>query len=474
MAHAEWISVTAIGGMALIFAVATGFIVLLRRVGQPAVIGEITAGICLGPSVLGLLPGDLPERIFPPEIRPHLGVVAQVGLLLFMFIIGWEFDTKGVSVRIRSTGTIWLTSILLPMALGMGLAALIYQSHDVVNGHSIPFAEFALFLGVAMSITAFPVLARIIAEHGLQPTRVGTLALGLAAADDVLAWCMLAVVVAMTTATGTAGFLSVMAWSVVYLAVMLWLIRPLLAAVSRRLTPTHAPYVAVLAAAGAFASAFATSHIGIHAIFGAFMFGMIMPRHRDGVLQHAAFGPIEATSKLLMPVFFVVTGLSVDLTSLTAGGVLEMAAIIVVACVGKLGGVALAARLSGMHWRQSTILGVLMNTRGLTELVLLNVGLGLGLLSVQLFSTMVLMALVTTAMAAPVLNVLLRRGPADGDTDADAGKGDRNLVHSTTGRAGSARSAGTAGTQGEQPHAATESGQHTPTEPARDPGRPST
>ncbi|WP_329543396.1 cation:proton antiporter [Streptomyces sp. NBC_01356] len=433
MPHSEWITVTAIGGIALILALTAVVTALCRRIKQPAVIGEITVGICLGPSLLGLLPGGLPERFFPAEIRPHLGVVSQVGLLLFMFIIGWEFNSGALKGRFRSTGTIWISSLALPMALGIGLAWLIYGSHDVVNGHTVPFTEFALYLGVAMSITAFPVLARIIAEQGLQSTRTGTLALGLAAADDLLAWCMLAVVVALTTATGTAGFLTVMAWSAVYVAVMLWLVRPALAAVGDRLKVAHTPYVAVLVAAGAFTSAFTTSHIGIHAIFGAFMFGLVMPRRRDSLLHRVALPPLESAGKLLLPVFFVVTGLSVDLTTLTAGGVLQMVAIIAVACLGKLGGVALSARLTGMGWKDATVLGVLMNTRGLTELVLLNVGLSLGLLTVQLFSAMVLMALVTTGIAAPVLNLLLRDRtgtplvapaprPADGAEAAAAGR----------------------------------------------------
>lgn len=424
MPHSEWITVTAIGGIALILALATAITALCRRIRQPAVIGEITIGICLGPSLLGLFPGDLPDRLFPAEIRPHLGVVSQVGLLLFMFIIGWEFNSGALKGRFRSTGAIWISSLALPMALGVGLAWLIYGSHDVVGGKTVPFTEFALYLGVAMSITAFPVLARIIAEQGLQSTRAGTLALGLAAADDVLAWCMLAVVVALTTATGAAGFLTVMAWSALYLAVMLWLVRPVLATIGDRLRVTHTQYVPVLVASGVFASAFVTSHIGIHAIFGAFMFGLAMPRRHDSLLHRVALPPLESVGKLLLPVFFVVTGLSVDLTTLTAGGIVQTVAIIVVACLGKLGGVALSARLTGMDWRDATVLGVLMNTRGLTELVLLNVGLSLGLLTVQLFSAMVLMALVTTGIAAPVLNRLLKDREAVSLVGSAAGTAD--------------------------------------------------
>ncbi|MHC0431229.1 cation:proton antiporter domain-containing protein [Streptomyces sp. O3] len=411
MPHAEWITVTAVGCLALIFAVTTAFVLVLRRFGQPAVIGEITAGICLGPSVLGLLPGGLPERIFPTEVRPHLGVVAQIGLLLFMFVIGWEFDGRALKGRFRSAGAIWISALTLSMALGVGLAALLYGTHGVAAGRGVPFAGFALFLGAAMSITAFPVLARIIAEHRLQYTRVGALALCLAAADDVLAWCLLAVVVALAAAGGAGGFVSVLAWSAGYLAVMIWGVRPLLAAAFRRLPDALRPYAAILAAAGAFGSAFATSYIGIHALFGAFVFGMVMPR--DSGLVRLALPPLEHVGKLLLPVFFVLTGLSVDLTSLSGDSVLVLLAVIAAACLGKLGAVAVSARATGLAWRDATTLGVLMNTRGLTELVLLNVGLSLGLISVQLYSSLVVMALVTTAMAAPLLTRLLAAPPGE-------------------------------------------------------------
>ncbi|GGO95520.1 cation:proton antiporter domain-containing protein [Wenjunlia tyrosinilytica] len=416
--HAEWISTVAIGDIALVLAVGTVFVLLARSIKQPAVIGEITAGICLGPSLLGLLPGDLPTKLFPAEVRPFLSVVSQVGLLLFMFMIGWEFDGKTVRGRRRSTGAIWLSSIGLPLALGMGLAAVIYNSHDSVGGKHVDLLDFALFLGVAMSITAFPVLARIIVDQRLQLSRVGTLALALAAADDVLAWCMLAVVVALVTAGGAASFLGVIGWSLVYLAVMFWIVKPLLAQASKRLPNGAAPYVAVVVASGVFCSAYVTSQIGIHAIFGAFLFGMVMPRDREGVLYQSAQTPMEHAGKLLLPLFFVVTGLKVDLTTLTASGVWEMLAIIAVAITAKLGGVAIPARMTGMNWRDASTLGLLMNTRGLTELIILNVGLDLGLLSVQLFTALVMMALVTTAMAAPLLSVLLRRAKEDAASTA--------------------------------------------------------
>lgn len=405
--HAEWLSTTVIGGVALTLLTGALFAFGARRIRQPAVIGEITAGICLGPSLLGLLPGDLPDRLFPMEARAHLNTAAQVGLILYMFVIGWEFDATAFRGRRRSTGIIWICSIAFPLSLGMGLAALIHDSYDSVNGKQVGMLEFVLYLGVAMSITAFPVLARIVTDQRLQFTMPGALSLALAAADDVLAWCMLALVVALATATGTGGFLTVVGWSVVYLAGMLWIVRPLLARLVNRMSSSALPYTVVLTAFGAFGSAWLTSQIGIHAIFGAFFFGLVMPR--DKQLLQTAFGPLQNTGRLLLPLFFVVTGLSVDLTTMTGGGALVLLAVVAVACLGKLGGVAIPARLTGMDWRDATTLGLLMNTRGLTELVILNVGLHLGLLSVELFSAMVVMALVTTAMAAPLLSLLLGR-----------------------------------------------------------------
>jgi Kef-type K+ transport system membrane component KefB len=240
-------------------------------------------------------------------------------------------------------------------------------------------------------------------------TRIGNFALALAALDDILAWCLLAVVVALVSASGAGTFLAVIGWGVVYIIVMLGVVRPVLAALAARADTAAAPVLPMLAAAGALASAYVTSHIGLHAIFGAFFFGLVMPRsdQRELLLQSALI-PIEHTSKLLLPVFFVVTGLSVDLTSLTATGAMHMVLITAVACVGKLGGVLLCSRLNGMDWHESYTLGLLLNTRGLTELVILNVGLSIGLLSTELFSAMVMMALVTTAMTSPLLTRTLR------------------------------------------------------------------
>ncbi|WP_282203562.1 cation:proton antiporter [Kitasatospora fiedleri] len=419
MSAAQSISVTALSGLSLALAVGVGVTLLCRSFGQPAVVGEMAAGICLGPSLLGLFPGNLPAHLFPPEVRPYLSVVAQVGLLLFMFGIGWEFDTRFVRSRLASAGTIWATSLAVPLVLGFLLARTLEHPALSTGGRPVSDTGFALYFGLAMSITALPVLARIVEDQGLRGTRLGNLSLGLAAADDLLAWCMLAVVVALTNTGGIGGFLGVMGWSALYLAVLFGLVRPLLAAAATRMRSRHLPYAAPLIAAGVFLSAYTTAHIGIDAIFGAFMFGTAMPRPEQSLLQRAVHAPFESVSRLLMPVFFVVTGLSVDLTTLSLGGFAQAGLIMLVACVGKLGAVTLSARATGTGWRDATVIGALMNTRGVTELVLLSIGLNLGLLTVPLYSSMVLMALVTTALAAPVIKAVTRKStpPAEAEPE---------------------------------------------------------
>ncbi|MEU1280055.1 cation:proton antiporter [Streptomyces sp. NPDC005805] len=393
----------ALGDLGLILVLAAGFGALARRFGQPAVIGEICAGIALGPSLLGLLPGGLTDVLFPPEVRPLLGAVAQAGLLLFMFGIGRELDLRHMRGRLTATGAVWVSSVAVPLVMGGALAAVLHGRHDTVDGQPVDFTSFCLFLAVAMSITAFPVLARIITEHRLGDTRVGSLALGLAAADDAMAWTLLALVSGATVAGAWALMGAMVLWTALYVAVLLLLVRPLLRRIVPRLDPSRA---ACVAAACVFGSAYATELIGLHAVFGAFFAGVAFPRN-TGEGTAYALRSLDAAGTLLLPVYFVVVGLKVDLASLSATGVVELVLIVLTAVAAKLGGVALAARASGMPGRESLALGVLMNTRGLTELVILEVGLSLGLLDRQIFSSMVVMALVTTAMAGPLLPRLL-------------------------------------------------------------------
>lgn len=407
---ADWVTTTATGDVALALAAAAVLVMVCRRLRQPAVVGEIVAGLMLGPSLLGLLPGDLPKHIFPPEVRPHLSMVAEVGLLLFMFLVGWEFDSGALRGRRRTTGTIWLSAILVPFACGLGLAALIYGSNDVVGGDHISRLNFSLFMGTSMAIAGLPVIARIVTDQRLHLSRVGILGLTLAALDDVLAWCLLAVVSALVTASGASGFLKIVGWGAFYVCVMLWVVRPALRYLAARFGRQALPYAAVLGATGALTSAYVTSEIGLHAIFGAFVFGLIMPRGKEfESLRTAALPTLEHVSSLLLPIYFVVTGLTVDVTQLSGTAALQMVLIIVVACACKITGVMVPARLSGTGWRDSTLLALLMNTRGLTQLVILNTGYDLGLLSVQLFTALTVMALTTTAMTAPLMSALLKR-----------------------------------------------------------------
>ncbi|GAA0458645.1 hypothetical protein Aca07nite_65080 [Actinoplanes capillaceus] len=392
-------------GIAVVLLTGALFGRIAKSVRQPVVIGEIAAGIVLGPSVLGLLPGNPTGHLFPADVRPLLSAVSQVGLILFMFMVGWDFERSEIRRRFGTVAGVSLTSVAFAFGLGVLAASLLYRHHDTVDGKQIPFAAFATFLGAAMSVTAFPVLARILADHRLTGTRVGTLALASAAMDDVLAWCLLAYVSALVTSGGDPTGLAVVAVrSAVYIAVMLLVARPLLRAAVWRFAGREQwrTLLAVLSA-GVLLSAWATTWIGIHAIFGAFLFGVITPREPVHLLVEHVRTPLNQISLFLMPVFFIVTGLGVDIGALTGSQYAELALILLVACAGKLLGSIVPARLAGLPWREAGTLGLLMNTRGLTELIILNAAVSLGVLDGQMFTMMVLMALFTTALAGPLL-----------------------------------------------------------------------
>lgn len=397
--HSDLVIGIALADIALILL--TGMVLgrLARFVRQPPVIGEIAAGIALGPSLLGLLPGDLPNRIFPQDVRPTLSVIAQVGVIVFMFGIGWELDKELIYDRRGAAVAVSLGSVALAFGLGAMLATFLYSHHSAVNGRHIPFTAFILFMGAAMSVTALPVLARILADHGMFGTRVGALALASAAIDDVLAWCLLSMVAAIVTANGQRGLFQVIVLSVAYVAVMALVVRPLLAALVRRyVRGSVPPQLMIVFVAGLFLSAFATTWIGIHEIFGAFAFGFIMPRKPTTVLRAELRTPLDNISLILLPVFFVVTGLSVNIGSITGKGYIELTEIVLVACAGKLFAAAVTGKIFGLSSRDAGILGLLMNTRGLTQLIMISAGASLGLLDRSLFTMLVLMALITTAM----------------------------------------------------------------------------
>jgi Kef-type K+ transport system membrane component KefB len=364
---------------------------LIAQVGQPQVHGEILSGIVLGPSLLGVVWPDGVDYLFPTEIVGALEIVAQLGLVIFMFLIGLELDLPQLRGQGHRAVLISHASILLPIVLGVVLGLWLHPRF----GGDADRSGFVLFLGVAMAITAFPVLARVLQETGLSRTRVGVLTMTCAAVDDITAWCMLAGVVAIVKSAGFAETLTTVALSLAFVVAMLGVVRPLLARV---------PAVPVWAAlALALGSAWTTEEIGIHAIFGAFLAGAVMPRG-NGVQQEVKLKLETVTLALLLPVFFVVVGLATRIDLLDRAYLWGVTALVIVAAIaGKWGGSAIAARITGESWRDANVIGILMNTRGLTELVILTVGLELGVIDGQMFTIMVLMALVTTLMATPVL-----------------------------------------------------------------------
>lgn len=376
-----------------------------RRIGQPLVIAEIAAGIVLGPSLLGFLFPEVMAAIFPKASMSALKLVSQVGLVLFMFLVGLEFDTKLLRGRAHASIAISHASILLPFALG-SLAAIALG--EALAPPDVPFTSFLLFMGVAMSVTAFPVLARILSESRLLGTRLGSVALTCAAVDDVTAWCLLAFVVAAVRTSGLSAALLTTGLTLAYVAGMLLIVRPVLARFARGvearagLTPDAMALVLVLV----LVSSLATEVIGVHALFGAFVVGAVLPK--GGGLKERLLEKLEdIVIVFLLPLFFAYSGLRTEIGLLDEPREWAICALLIaLATLGKFGGSFLAARLTGLSWRESAGLGVLMNTRGLMELVVLNLGLDLGVISPTVFTMMVIMALVTTFATSPVLRAL--------------------------------------------------------------------
>jgi Kef-type K+ transport system membrane component KefB/nucleotide-binding universal stress UspA family protein len=376
--------------------------VAFRRMGQPQVMGEMTAGFLLGPSVFGALAPGVSAVIFPPGSEAHLAPLSQIGVLLFMFLIGLELDPRLLRRQGHTALVTSHASIVVPFLFGAVLAIHLYPR---LSDRSVRFDEFALFMGAAMSVTAFPVLARILAERNLLRTRLGQVTIACAAVDDVTAWAILAAVVALARSDGDHSLAFTLGGSALYVAGMLVVIRPMLRRleayyhVRGRLTQD----MLAIALVGMALSSFVTEWLGIHALFGAFMAGVVMPR--DGGLLHDIGGKLQdLTVVLLLPLFFAVTGLRTSVGLLSGLPMwIDCSLIVAVAVAGKLGGSAVAARLSGLSWREAGALGALMNTRGLIQLVFLTVGLEIGIVSPALFTMMVLMALVTTFMTSPLL-----------------------------------------------------------------------
>lgn len=388
-----------------IILVARFFGLICNKIGQPTVIGEIIAGIVLGPSLIGMYFPEFSAALFPTASLGNLQFLSQIGLILFMFVIGMELDLKVLKNKAHDAVVISHASIIIPFALGMGLAYFIYQSFAPTG---VQFTSFALFLSIAMSITAFPVLARIVQERGLHKTRLGTVVITCAAADDITAWCLLAAVIAIVKAGSFVSALYIIALAALYVLLMIKVVRPFLTRIGNLYHTKESlskPIVAIFFLT-LIISSYATEVVGIHALFGAFMAGAIMPENIK--FRNIFIEKVEDVALvLLLPLFFVFTGLRTEIGLLNDLYLWKITGLIIlVAVVGKFIGSALAAKFVGQSWKDSLTIGALMNTRGLMELVVLNIGYDLGVLTPEIFAMMVIMALATTFMTGPTLDLI--------------------------------------------------------------------
>ncbi|MBI3549194.1 MAG: cation:proton antiporter [Elusimicrobia bacterium] len=377
----------------------------LAVAGQPEVVGEILAGICLGPSLLGAVWPHSQAILFPPGSLDNLSLMSNFGLVVFMFIVGIELS-PGL-LRERAATAVWIShaSIIVPFLMGSGLALFLYPQYAPKG---VAFPPFCLFMGTAMSITAFPVLARIIREKGLTRSPIGAISLACAAVDDVTAWCALAAVVGYVQSGSALAAVKVAGLCAMWIGAMVWIARPALARWIGRFdeSGTLGREATATALLVALVSALVTERIGVHALFGAFLAGVLMPPETG--FRQALAGYLERfTVVVLLPLFFTLTGLRTRIGLLDDPASWAVCALILlVAVTGKFGGSSLAARWSGMGWRDSLAVGTLMNTRGLIELVVLNIGYDLGVITPSIFAMMVLMAIATTVMAGPGLALL--------------------------------------------------------------------
>jgi K+:H+ antiporter len=375
---------------------------LFQKIGQPPVLGEIVAGIVLGPSLLGLISPNTMAFLFPASSMETLKLLSQIGVALFMFVVGMELNVGELRQKARTAVMVSNVSIVVPFFLGVAVALWLYPS---LAPEKTSFTAFALFMGIAMSITAFPVLARILSDRRMSQTALGSIALTCAAVDDVTAWCVLALVIAVAQSGGVAASLLTITLALAFICLMLFIIKPqlgrLLSASSNPAKHSRGLVAGVLAFV--FACALLTEAIGIHALFGAFLAGVVLPS-TDG-LRVMLKEKLETFSAVaLLPLFFAFTGLRMQIGLLNDWqSWLICAVIVAIAIAGKLGASMLMARWTGMAWRDSFALGVLMNTRGLVELIVLNIGYDLGILSARTFAMLVLMALITTFMTGPLL-----------------------------------------------------------------------
>lgn len=385
--------------------VARTFGYIFNKLGQPTVIGEILAGIFLGPSIIGYWFPEFGTFMFPQDSINNLKLISQFGLVLFMFVIGMELDFKILKKQAQEAVIISHASIVIPYGLGVFLAYFLYKDY---SSHTVPFLSFALFMGIAMSITAFPVLARILQERNLTKSPLGTIVITAAAADDITAWCLLAAVIAIVKAGSVISALYTIALAIAFVLIMIFVIRPFLKKVGEVYSNRESLSINIVAIffGVLLISAYFAEVIGIHALFGAFMAGVMMPESMN--FRKILIDKVESVSLgMLLPLFFVFTGLRTEIGLLSSGNLWGVCGIIIlVAIIGKFIGSSIAAKIVGQDWKTSLSIGALMNTRGLMELVVLNIGYDLGVLSPEMFAMMVIMALVTTFMTGPSLDII--------------------------------------------------------------------
>ena len=389
----------------IILAVSKLFGALVSKLSQPKVIGEIIAGIILGPSLLGLLSPGIFAFLFPERSLGNLQIISQLGLVFFMFIVGMEFEVGRLKNKVLNALIISNASIIFPYFLGIMTSFFLYK-HFAAEG--IKFSAFALFIGISVSITAFPVLAKILQERNLTKTSLGALVITCAAFNDLTSWCILGLVIAIVKGGSFLGVLLIVVLTLVFILLMFFIIRPLLQKISSspREWDNGKKTNIVIIFLVLFASAFLTESIGIHAIFGAFIAGLIMP-DTMGFKETPSRRIEDISTTILLPVFFAVTGLRMQIGLLNESFLwLVFGLVVLVAITGKIGGGAVSARITGHTWSDSLSIGVLMNTRGLMEIIVLSIGYDLGILSATLFTILVLMAITTTIMSGPLLDLI--------------------------------------------------------------------
>jgi Kef-type K+ transport system membrane component KefB len=394
---------TVIGDIALVIVVSLLLSALARRCGQPTVIGQILTGVLLGPSLLGRLPGHLTSHLFPPAVLPSLTSLAQVAVVIFMFTVGYELDFGAIRQRGRAVPLVAAAALVVPMALGIA-CVLLFRSGFAAVGEPNDGRSLLLFMGVAVSITAMPVLASIVRERGLAGTIPGAVATAAAGLMDVLAWLVLAAALIGTGHSERFSWPVMLLLTGAFVAVMLIVVRPTMTWWTGRSQSLLSDPM-LIAFALAMASAWVTGTLGLQPVFGGFLAGLTM-RPRTGAPDADVVSSMEKAGKLLLPLFFIVTGLSLNVGDVHGEALVLFAVIVVVASAGKLGPGYAASRLAGLQPRESATVAALVNTRGLTELIALNVGLQAGLINQRLFSVLVLVALLTTIMTGPLLSII--------------------------------------------------------------------